>query len=81
MAIIYGEGVRPSLCVMGTGIDEGYGPYKSAHVVSFVWACFSFSAVKFVIDVDGLINVVRSTEDSVVMFDRTRTMIDMLVVD
>ena len=65
---------------MGTCIDEGYGPYKSAHVVSFVWACFSFSAVKFVIDVDGLINVVRSTEDSVVMFDRTRTMIDMLVV-
>ena len=74
---MYGEGVRPSLFVMGTGIEDGYGPYKSAHVVSFVWTCFSFSAFKFVMDVDGLINVVRSTEDSVVIVDRTRTMIDI----
>lgn len=62
--MIYGEGVRPSLCVMGTGMEEGYGPYSSLHVTSLVDLARSFSAARLVIDVDGLMSVVRSTEDS-----------------
>jgi hypothetical protein len=49
---------------MGTGMEEGYGPYSSSHVEVLVRIESSLIFSRFDMDVDGLINVVRSTEDS-----------------
>ena len=47
----------PSLLIMGTGMLEGYGPYISTQVDDLV------SEDSSLIDVDGLMSDVRSTDD------------------
>lgn len=64
LEMMFGDGVRPSLCIIGTGMEEGYGPYSSSHVwvadVLVEWEC----STRFDMDVDGLISDVKSTEES-----------------
>ena len=50
-------------------MDDGYGPYSSSQV----WLAASLSTVsKLEREVDGLMRVVRSTEESVIV-ERIRT--------
>ena len=68
-------GTLPSLEMVGMGMEEGYGPYSSRQVGSL---SFSEMAERLGMEVEGLIRVVRSTEDSVTLVARLRTMVAII---